>query len=190
MPRGGTKRGTGAAFTQPPELVDLPGQAFPDGVRQRKAGRRERRELPSDAVPARAKISAMAFLSQFILHLVCGAILFAFVWFFVFDAPLPTMSRLSAHDQYLLQFLEHNDNMQAHKSLRASTTSYGDPPKWWAQQLSRTMGDLVDNQPLSEQQTKDIILAATIEELGSRGRSGGVWVNLFATLPTWIARSG
>jgi hypothetical protein len=38
------------------------------------------------------------------------------------------------------------------------------------------MTDLVENVPLSDQQTKDIMLAAAIDEEQAKGQSGSAWL--------------
>jgi hypothetical protein len=51
------------------------------------------------------------------------------------------------------------------------------------------MTDLVENVPLSDQQTKDIMLAAAIDEEQAKGQSGSAWVSFFAKCTGWIRRS-
>ena len=156
MPTGGGKGRSRAAFSDPPELVDVPGQVFRDNIRQRKQPRpstwspKQASLNPVEAAPARAKKSALTVLIQLFVQLLSGATLLAFVWFFVLDAPLPTLPSRWAHNQHVLDFLERNRDSEARKFLLAMKTSTGDPPKWWTDRLSRTMTDLVDNVPLSD----------------------------------------
>jgi hypothetical protein len=146
----------------------MPGQVFRENMRQRKqprpGGWAPNQSSLNKAAPVRAKRSALTFLIQLFVHLLSGATLLAFVWFFVLDPSLPTLPRRWAHNQDVLDFLDRNRDSQARKFLLTMKTPTGDPPKWWIDRLSRTMTDLVENVALSDQQTKDIMLAAAMDD--------------------------
>jgi hypothetical protein len=174
----------------------MPGQVFRENMRQRKQPRPANwaptQASLNQAAPARAKRSALTFLIQLLVQLLSGAAILAFVWFFVFDAPLPTLPSRWVHNQHVLDFLDRNRDSEARKFLLAMKTPTGDPPKWWTDRLSRAMTDLVENVPLSDQQTKDIMLAAAIigDEEQAKGQSGSAWVSFFAKCTGWIRRAG
>jgi len=85
MPRGGGKGRSRAAFSDPPELVDMSGQVFRENMRQRKQPRpanwAPRQASLNQTAPARAKRSALTFLIQLLVQLLSGATILAFVWF-------------------------------------------------------------------------------------------------------------
>jgi hypothetical protein len=147
MPKGGGKGRSRAAFSYPPELVDMPGQVFRENMRQRKQPRpanwAPKQASLNQAAPARAKRSALTFLIQLLVQLLGGAAMLAFVWFFVLAAPLPTLSSRWAHNQHVLDFLERKQESEAQKFLHAMNTPTGDVPRWWTDRLSRTMTDRI-----------------------------------------------